>query len=141
MVVDTKDVIAQAVYKLIFEKKVRMLTVNDIVEECNITRQAFYYHFSDIPDLLQWMLRQGGNEILSQCQEMESIEEQIKLFMSIAINATPVIKKGMSSNYSSDLARLLFENMKEILTHLISEKELFSDYSPGERELIIKYHF
>ena len=42
------------------DKKVKKLTVKDIVEECHITRQAFYYHFEDIPDMLKWMLERGA---------------------------------------------------------------------------------
>ena len=33
------------------EKNKKKLTVKDIVDECQITRQAFYYHFEDIPEL------------------------------------------------------------------------------------------
>ena len=47
---DMKEIIAEAARKLILEKKVKKLTVKDIVEECQITRQAFYYHFEGIPD-------------------------------------------------------------------------------------------
>ena len=47
---DMKEVIAMAAKKLLIEKGVKKLTVKDIVEECQITRQAFYYHFEDIPD-------------------------------------------------------------------------------------------
>lgn len=47
---DMKEVIASAARKLILEKKVKKLTVKDIVEECQITRQAFYYHFEGIPE-------------------------------------------------------------------------------------------
>ena len=38
---DMKEIIAEAARKLILEKKVKKLTVKDIVEECQITRQAF----------------------------------------------------------------------------------------------------
>ena len=52
MAIDMKKTIAEAASNLLFEKKVKKLTVKDIVEECHITRQAFYYHFEDIPDLI-----------------------------------------------------------------------------------------
>jgi len=52
MAIDMKKTIAEAASNLLFEKKVKKLTVKDIVEECHITRQAFYYHFEDIPDPL-----------------------------------------------------------------------------------------
>ena len=57
---DMKEIIADAARKLILEKKVKKLTVKDIVEECQITRQAFYYHFEGIPDLIQWSMKQGS---------------------------------------------------------------------------------
>ena len=52
MAIDMKKTIAEAASNLLLEKKVKKLTVKDIVEECHITRQAFYYHFEDIPDLI-----------------------------------------------------------------------------------------
>ena len=53
MAADMKEKILEASRKLLFEQKKRQLTVTDIVEECQITRQAFYYHFEDIPDMLK----------------------------------------------------------------------------------------
>lgn len=44
MAVDTKELIAEAVKRLLMQKKVKKLTVKDIVDECSITRQTFYYH-------------------------------------------------------------------------------------------------
>ena len=54
MQVNAKDSIAQAAKSLVMKKGVKRLTVKDIVEECHITRQAFYYHFEDIPALFRW---------------------------------------------------------------------------------------
>ena len=49
MPLDMKDNIAEAARRLLMENNVKKLTVKDIVEECQITRQTFYYHFRDIP--------------------------------------------------------------------------------------------
>ena len=57
---DMKEIITEAARKLVLEKKVKKLTVKDIVEECQITRQAFYYHFEGIPDMIQWS--KAGNQ-------------------------------------------------------------------------------
>ena len=63
MAVDTKELIAEAVKRLLMQKKVKKLTVKDIVDECSITRQTFYYHFEDIPDLLKWVLERGTDKM------------------------------------------------------------------------------
>ena len=76
MAIDMKKTIAEAASNLLFEKKVKKLTVKDIVEECHITRQAFYYHFEDIPDLIQWVLYQEMEIVLGMIQR--EIEESRK---------------------------------------------------------------
>lgn len=50
----TKLKFAQVVQELMEEKSLRKITVNDIVEKSHMTRQAFYYHFHDIYELLEW---------------------------------------------------------------------------------------
>lgn len=66
MPVDMKEAIAAAARTLVMDKHVKKLTVKDIVEECGITRQAFYYHFADIPELLQWVLERETTQILQR---------------------------------------------------------------------------
>ena len=43
MSMDVKKAVSDAAKHLIIDKKVKKLTVKDIVEECHITRQAFYF--------------------------------------------------------------------------------------------------
>ena len=59
MAVDTKELIAEAVKRLLMQKKVKKLTVKDIVDECSITRQTFYYHFEEIPRLPKGTQKRG----------------------------------------------------------------------------------
>ena len=59
---------------LLMEKGVKKLTVKDIVEECRITRQAFYYHFEDIPELFRWMLEQQTDRMLREVLSQKTAE-------------------------------------------------------------------
>lgn len=68
MSAEMKEIIAESARTLIFEKRVKKLTVKDIVEECNITRQTFYYHFEDIPGLFRWILEQGSKKMLEKAR-------------------------------------------------------------------------
>ena len=51
---DTKERIAQTVLELIRQQPVSKITVQRIMEESNMKRQSFYYHFKDIYDVLDW---------------------------------------------------------------------------------------
>ena len=44
----TKWKLAEALKKLMKEKSLHKITIQDIVEESGLTRQSFYYHFHDI---------------------------------------------------------------------------------------------
>ena len=64
MPIDMKAAICRSASELLTKKRTKKLTVKDIVEECGITRQTFYYHFQDIPDLICYMMEQGSKELL-----------------------------------------------------------------------------
>lgn len=124
------------------EKRVQKLTVTDIVNECHITRQAFYYHFSDIPDLLQWMLRQKEEEALEESRRMESGEERIRYWLLIAINANAYVKKGTESNYADELWQMIFQRMQSVFSSIMETEETFSTLAltPFEKDLLIQYN-
>lgn len=47
----TRDAIIRSFLGLLNEKPVNHITVKDIVEDCGINRNSFYYHFQDLPAL------------------------------------------------------------------------------------------
>ena len=44
----TKNQIMNALAALLRTKRLDDITVTELVERCGISRQAFYYHFSDL---------------------------------------------------------------------------------------------
>ena len=75
---------------LLMEKNKKKLTVKDIVDECQITRQAFYYHFEDIPELFRWIMERDTERLLKDSQLLDDPEQRIRYFFLEAINACPI---------------------------------------------------
>ena len=44
----TKNQIMNALAELLQTKRLDDITVTELVEQCGLSRQAFYYHFSDL---------------------------------------------------------------------------------------------
>ncbi len=61
----TKDAIKQSFMKLLNAKPLNKITVKEIVEDCNINRNSFYYHYSDIPALVEEILNDQVDQIAS----------------------------------------------------------------------------
>lgn len=137
---DMKEIIAEAARKLILEKKVKKLTVKGIVEECQITRQAFYYYFEGIPDLIQWSMKQGTKRLLEESREQGGPEAALKYLFVFAINAMPEVRKGIESNYGKELEQTLVQGAYELFQSIVEEENLYQNYSRQELKLILRYH-
>ena len=75
MPIEMKEMIAEATQTLLVDRRVKKLTVKDIVEQCHITRQAFYYHFDGIPELFRWMIEKGTDKMLQRVLSQENAEK------------------------------------------------------------------
>ena len=64
----TKLQLDQALRTLLREKRPEQIRVRELTELCGIRRQSFYYHFTDVFDLLRWSVERTG-ALLAQRQE------------------------------------------------------------------------
>ena len=55
----TKELLTDTFWELLEEKAYSKITVNDIVNRCDVNRNTFYYHFQDIPSLMINLLKNG----------------------------------------------------------------------------------
>jgi len=51
----TKLAFAESLKRLMAKTDFNKISVKDIVDDCGLTRQAFYYHFKDKYDLMNWI--------------------------------------------------------------------------------------
>ena len=54
---DTKNLLASSLEKLLECKSFESITIQEIVKGCGASRAAFYRHFHDKQDLMQWFFR------------------------------------------------------------------------------------
>ena len=65
----TKLALANSLKKLLQKKFLDDITVKELVEDCEVNRQTFYYHFQDIYDLLHWFLEHEAEAALSGAKD------------------------------------------------------------------------
>ena len=59
----TKNQIMNALAELLRVKRLDDITVTELVEKCGISRQAFYYHFSDLYGVVDYGIQQLLDEL------------------------------------------------------------------------------
>ena len=60
----TKRALEASLKNLLLKKPLDKITINDIAEDCGISRMTFYYHFKDIYDLVEWSCMEDARRAL-----------------------------------------------------------------------------
>ena len=71
----TEAAIQDTFLKLLSEQPFDKITVTQLVDECQITRRTFYYHYSDLYELLDTILRRETERALDEFEATGSWEE------------------------------------------------------------------
>ena len=69
---NTKQAIAESLKHLLLKKPITKITINDITEDCHISRMTFYYHFNDIYDLVEWVCEEDARAALSDNRTLDT---------------------------------------------------------------------
>ena len=56
----TKKAIRDSFVKLLNEKSLSQITIRDIVDDCGVNRNTFYYYYQDLPQLMESIVDYPG---------------------------------------------------------------------------------
>ncbi|MBR3403021.1 MAG: TetR/AcrR family transcriptional regulator [Parasporobacterium sp.] len=62
----TKMVIRETFLQLLEQKPLHQITVKMVVEKCGINRNSFYYHYQDMPDLVEDIVMTEADRIIEE---------------------------------------------------------------------------
>jgi len=115
----TKYALEASLKKLLLQKPLDKVTINDLTSDCGISRMAFYYHFRDIYDLVEWICLEDATRALEGKKTYDSWQEGLKqIFEAVLENKTFVINvyhsvsREQIENY---LYRLTYELIMDVL--------------------------
>ena len=103
---NTKQAIAESLKHLLLRKPITKITINDITEDCGISRMTFYYHFNDIYDLVEWACEEEARAALSDDRTAEtwqmgfqSLLEAVRVNKPFIINIYRYVDRAQIEHY------------------------------------------
>ena len=137
----TKQAIRSSCIKLLNEKKTyQQITVKDIVEDCGINRNSFYYHYQDLPSLIEEIITDEADRLIRDYPRIESIEDGMRAAASFALEN----KKAVLHIYHSANREMYEQHLWRICGHVAEAyiNTAFSEYSIPEtdKQIIIRFH-
>lgn len=115
---DTKTRISECFKRLLSKKPLSKITVSEIINDCEINRKTFYYHFEDIYALLIWTLQKETVTIVSEFDTFTQTDEIICFALNYIEKNNAFLKNMYYSVGKDDLSRYFFNDIAEIVSKL-----------------------
>lgn len=136
----TRKAIKETFLELLEERPLADITVKDIVERCGINRNSFYYHYQDLPALLEEIIKEEAEGIIHKYPNVSSIVECYDALIEFASHS----KRAIMHIYRS-MSRDLFEQylmqVSEYFIRSYVESALeHVEISEEDRQTVIDYY-
>lgn len=81
----TERAIKESFIELLEEQPLSQITVKAIVEKCGINRNSFYYHFQDIPALVEEIVKEFFDDIISRYPSIAVLEDCVEAVLRYSL--------------------------------------------------------
>ena len=111
----SRKTIKESFLKLLTEYPLSQITVKEIVEDCGINRNTFYYYFQNIPDLIEDIVMEDAEIIIQRYPTVEKIEDCLDDVIELALS-----KKRVVLHIYNSVSREIYEQyLWKVCDHVI----------------------
>lgn len=119
----TRKAIMSAFLQLLEERPLNKITVKDIVDACGINRNTFYYHFADIPALIEAIFKEEADLLMREHTQVGSLQELLMIAVDFILkNRRAALHLYNSNNrdiYERDLMKICQYAVETYLNSLV----------------------
>ncbi len=136
----TRSAIKAAMAKLLNERPLAHITVKDIVTECGINRNTFYYHYQGIPELIAEMVDDEAESIIQSHPTLETLEDCLETIIKTAISK----KRAILHIYNSASRDTYEQYLWYVCDHVVGvylDTILNGRQLPGDDRTLIQQHY
>lgn len=136
----TKERMAHSLKKKMAQKPLNKITIREIVEDCGLNRQTFYYHFHDIYDLVEWMFSEEAVDILKQTVTYHTWQEACLNLLYYIEDNKAVCLCALNSMGRSPLETFFYKNLRGLFCKLVDEASAELPIAPEYRDFLVHYY-
>jgi len=136
----TKRALEASLKNLLLQKPLNKITINDIAEDCGISRMTFYYHFKDIYDLVEWACVEDASQALAGKKTYDTWQEGfLNIFCAVQDNK-PFIMNVYRSVGRERVEQYLDPLIQNLLLGVVEEKSSGMTVSEADKGFIACFY-
>lgn len=140
MINTTKAALEASLKKLLLKKPLDKITINDLTTDCGISRMAFYYHFKDIYDLVEWSCLEDATQALQGKKTYETWQEGVLQIFEAMLENKPFIMNVYHSVSREQIETYLFHLTHDLLYGVVQEKAKGTGISEADQSFIADFY-
>ena len=134
----TRRAIKESFLKLLNQRPLNQITVKDIVEDCGINRNSFYYHFSDLPALVEEIMAERVSAIVENHPTVDSVQEGADAIVEFVMHNKRAIYHIYNSVSRDVFERHLMEVCRYVVTTYLDG--MLEEVEEADRDAILRFH-
>ncbi len=136
----TKRALEASLKNLLLQKPLDKITINDIAEDCGISRMTFYYHFKDIYDLVEWSCVEDATRALKGKKTYDTWQEGFfNIFQAVQDNK-PFIMNVYHVVSRERIEQYLYPLIHELLMGVVEEKAADMVVNEEDKQFIADFY-
>ena len=136
----TKQALKTSLKKMMLKKPLDKITIHDITADCGISRVAFYYHFKDIYDLVEWVCLEDAKKALQGKKTYDTWNEGLLQIFEAVLDNKPFILNAYRCISREQMENYLFKLTYELIRGIVEEKSKGMDVSEEEKSFIADFY-
>ena len=135
----TARAIRETFIGLLDEKPLASITVKDIVTKCGINRNTFYYHYDNIPSLLEDIVERDAEKIMTSRRNHNSLADCLEDAIGFAMEHRNAVRNIYSSVSRSVFEQSLWRVCEYVVSSYVSIADDRQRLTPDKRNIVVKY--
>lgn len=136
----TKHALEASLKKLLLTKPLDKITIQDLANDCGISRMAFYYHFKDIYDLVEWSCLEDASKALQGKKTYDTWQEGLLQIFEAVLENKPFVLNAYRSISREQIENYLFSLTYQLLIDVVEEKSAGLSITQKEKEFIADFY-
>lgn len=136
----TKLALEASLKNLLLKKPVDKITITDLTNDCGITRMAFYYHFKDIYDLVEWSCYEDASRALQGKKTYETWQEGLMQIFEAVMENKPFIMNVYHALSREQIENYLFRLTRDLIMNVIKECSKGMNITVSEQSFIADFY-
>lgn len=134
----TRRAIIASFMKLIEERPLSKISIRDIVEDCGVNRNTFYYHFADLPALVETVVRSDIDKIIEDNASVASTNECLNILVNFMLSRRRIVLHLYNSSTRDIVERHLMDVAKYTVRTYLDTAFPDIDILESDREIIVR---